>query len=100
MQKVWLIIMYSAVGIAAICLLILFIVDLIYGDPKTITTDPHNPYIGQGAHYMNEATHDKLWNVIGIVHHIGWVAGIIFIILGIVRMIKQARGKRGTGPNF
>jgi hypothetical protein len=85
---------YICFGIAALLFVVLIILTLIYGDPKSITTDPSDPLLAQGlARYMDGVAYKKYVTVCTAVGYLCLLSTLIaFTLYG----ITWYRTKRGT----
>ena len=73
---------YICLGIAALCLLFLLVLTLIYGDIKSISTDPSDPLVANGTlRYMEESAFNKYYRVSKLIAGIAFISGIIGVVL-------------------
>ena len=78
-------------GIVALYLIGLVVCDIIYGDPKNITTNPEDPRLETGsAHYMDELSYQRYRSIVGPIHYTGWLSGVIsFVFLCLYAFLKK-----------
>jgi hypothetical protein len=72
-------------GIAVLCILLLLLITIIYGEPRGITMDPNDFRLEKGhASYMTESAYSLYIRVWGLLVHIGWISAVWgFVIYGI-----------------
>ena len=70
------------IGVAAICFLTLVILAFIYGDIKTISTDPSDPLVLKGLrNYMEKSAFEKYHSATHTISVVGFWNAVIAVIL-------------------
>jgi len=94
MYKIVLYVAFICFGVGLIFGLITLVVDLNYGDPKTITTDKNHPGIAEGyANYMDKSKYEKYLLYRGKLHYICFCTGMSGLLLyGISRLLRYKGG--------
>jgi hypothetical protein len=91
-SKIVLYAMCICFGVAAVCFLFLIALTFVYGDVKTITTDPNHPGLEKGwGRYMDEASYQRYRNTIGPVHYVCWLSGVLGIALYLVYSFLESK---------
>jgi hypothetical protein len=73
---------YICIGVAAICFLTLVILAFIYGDLKSISTDPSDPLVLEGVrNYMEESAFEKYHSATRTISAVGLLNAAIAVIL-------------------
>jgi hypothetical protein len=73
---------YFFLGIAAVCLLLTYTIWIVYGEPKTITTDPDYP-LGEGGvtNYLTQEEFDSYEFWWGLFSKVGFFSGLTGVLL-------------------
>ena len=68
---------YILIGIFGICIALLLLISIAYGDPATITTDPEYPLGERGrTRYMGQEQYDRVYFWRDLVMRIGFISGL------------------------
>jgi hypothetical protein len=85
---------YVFLGVALICMLTLVILAFIYGDLKSISTDPSDPLVLNGTlNYMEKSAREKYRSATHTISAVGFLNAGLFII---VAMRRRRREKSAT----
>jgi hypothetical protein len=77
------------IGVSFLCLLLMFAVYYIYGEPKQITTDASDPDITEGvARYMDKDTFQKYNSVRSFIGGTGFISGLSGVFLYLIWKMK------------
>ena len=73
---------YLFLGLALICMLTLVILAFIYGDLKSISTDPSDPLVLKGViNYMEKSAFEKYHSTTHTISAVGLLKAGIYVIL-------------------